>query len=94
MLFLVTLIEKKDGSENNPGNSSTTKIGKHIPCGYLMSTICAFNNIESKHTLHRGEDCIKHFCESLRKHAKNIIVKKVLPLTKEELISYQDAKIC
>ena len=35
-------------------------------------------------------------CESLRKHAKNIIdfEKKVLPLTKEELKSHQDVKVC
>ena len=40
---------------------------------------------------------MKKFCESLREHAKNIIdfeKKKMLPLTKEELKSHQDAKIC
>ena len=62
-----------------------------------MSTIWAFDNIENKHTLYRGEDCMKKFWESLREHAKHIIgfeKKKVLPLTKEELKSYQDAKVC
>ena len=39
------------------------KTGEHIPCGYLMTTIWAFNNIETKHTLYRGEDCMKDFCE-------------------------------
>ena len=38
-----------------------------------MSTVLAFNNIENKHTLYRGEDCVKKFCNSLREHAKNII---------------------
>ena len=33
-----SLIRKIDGCENNPENTSTTKIGKHIPCGYSMST--------------------------------------------------------
>ena len=36
-------------------------------------------------------------CESLREHAKHIIdfeKKKMSPLTKEELKSYQDAKVC
>ena len=50
-----------------------------------MSTIWAFYHIENKHTLYRGEDCMKKFCESLRKQAKNIIdfeKKKILPLTK------------
>ena len=29
--------------------------GEHIPSGYSMPTIWAFNNIENKHTLYRGE---------------------------------------
>ena len=40
---------------------------------------------------------MKRFCESLRKHAKNIIdfeKKKMLLLTKEELKLYQNAKVC
>ena len=40
---------------------------------------------------------MKTFCESLREHTKNITdfeKKKMLPLTKEELKSYQDAKVC
>ena len=34
-----SLIKKIDVSGNNPENSSATKIGEHIPCGYSMSTI-------------------------------------------------------
>ena len=40
---------------------------------------------------------MKKFCESLREHAKNIIdfeKKKMLPITKEELKSHRDAKVC
>ena len=60
-----------------------------------MSTIWAYN-IGSKHTLYRGEHCTKNFC-TLRRHAKNIIdfqKKKMLPLTKEELKSHEDANVC
>ena len=32
----------------NPGKSSTTKASEHNTCGYLMSTIWAFNYIENK----------------------------------------------
>ena len=59
-----------------------------------MPTIWGFDHIENKHT------CMKKLyekvCTSLREHAKNIIdyeKKMILPLTKEELKSYQDAKI-
>ena len=36
------LIKNIDGCANNSENSLTTKISEHIPCGYSMSTICAF----------------------------------------------------
>ena len=44
--------------------------------------------MENKHTLYRGKDCMKKFCEFLREDAKNIInfkKKPLLTLTKEEL---------
>ena len=40
---------------------------------------------------------MEKFCESLREQTKNIMdfqKKKMLPLTKEELKSHQDAKLC
>ena len=92
-----SLIKKIDECANNPENSPTKKIEKHIPCGYSVSTIWAFDHIENKHTLYRGKDCMKKFCESLREHAKNIIdfqKKIMLPLTKKELKPHQDAKLC
>ena len=70
--YINSLIKKIDWCENNPKKSSTTKISEHIPCGCSMSTICGFNHIEDKHTLCRGKDCMKKFCEPLREHAKSI----------------------
>ena len=70
---IASLIKKIDVCANNPEKSSTANTNKHIPCGYSMSTIWAFNHIGNKHTLYRWEDCMKKFCESLTKHAKNII---------------------
>ena len=34
-----SLIKKTDRCANNPKNSSTTKIGEHIPCGNSMTTV-------------------------------------------------------
>ena len=62
-----------------------------------MSTIWAFDNIGNKHTLYRGEDCMKKFCTSLREHAINVInieKKHMLPLTKKELKVHQDVTEC
>ena len=60
-----------------------------------MSRISASDHIENKHTLYRGKDCMKKFCESLREHKKIIIdfeKRRILPLMKEELKSHQDVK--
>ena len=45
-----SFIKKLDGYANNLENSSTTKIGKNIACGYSISTIWAFDHIENTHT--------------------------------------------
>ena len=65
-----SLIKKIDGYANNLENSSTKKIGKNISCGYPMSTIWAFDNIEKKYTIYRGEDFMIRFCTSLIEHTK------------------------
>ena len=67
-----SFIKRIDGFANNPEKSSTTKIGEHNPCGYSSSKIWTFDNTVKKHTLYCRKDCMKKFCESLRKHAKNI----------------------
>ena len=59
--------------QKNPENSSRTKIGEHIPFGYSLSTIWGFDHIEDKSTLYCGNDFMKNFCKSLRKHVKSII---------------------
>ena len=65
-------IAKIDICKNNPENSSTTKISKHIPSGFSKFTMSLFRNIENKYDLYRGKSCIKNFCELLREHAIKI----------------------
>ena len=45
---LECIIKKTDGCKNNPENSSTAKVSKHIPSGSSMSTISSFRSIEYK----------------------------------------------
>ena len=62
-----------------------------------MSTIWDFDNIRNKHSLCRGEDCMKIFYSSLKEHATNVInfeKKKMLLLTRKELKSHQDMTAC
>ena len=50
-----------------------------------MSTIPSFRNVENKHYVYRRKDCMKKFCESLRKHTMNIVnLKKEIKLLPKE----------
>ena len=83
--------------KNNPNESSTTKINKHTPSGYSIFTSCSFDESRNKLNYYRGKDCMKKFCKGLKEHATRIInyeKKKIIPLTKEEKINYNDQKVC
>ena len=54
---------KNGERKNNPENSFTTKVGEHILSGFSMSTISPFKNLENKHDLCRGKDCMKSFIQ-------------------------------
>ena len=61
-------IKKIDRCKNNPENSSTAKVSKHIPSGFSTSTISSLRSMENKHDVYRGKDCKEKFCEFLREH--------------------------
>ena len=50
LIYHYALIKITNGCVNNQQNSSKTKIGEHILCGYSMLTIWGFDHIEDKHT--------------------------------------------
>ena len=82
---------------NNPNESSTTKINKHTPLGYSIFTSWSFDESKNKLNYYRGKDCMKKFCKDLKEHATKIInyeKKKIIPLTKEEKLNYNDQKVC
>ena len=84
-------IKNIDACPNNPENSSATKVGEHIPCGYSMSNIWVFDHIEIKHTLYCEKYCMKKFCNFLG-NITDFEKKKMLPLRNEELKSCQNKK--
>ena len=67
------LLEQMSTCYNNPEESSTTEINKHTPSSYLLFTHCLFDKTKNKLDYYRGKDCMKKFCEDLRKHAAKII---------------------
>ena len=62
----------KEGCKNNPGNSSTTKVGEHISSSFSMSAISSFKSRENKHHVYRGKDCPNKFCSFLKEQAIEI----------------------
>ena len=81
---------------NNPNESYTIKTIKHTPSGYSIFTSCSFDESKNILNYYRGKDCMKKFCKDLRIHATKIInyeKKKVIPLTPEEKIHYNDQNV-
>ena len=94
---LECLLEKMSTCINNPNESSTAKINKQKLSGYSIFTSCSFDESKNELNYYRGKDCMKKFCKDLKEHATRIInyeKKKVIPLTKEEKINYNDQQIC
>ena len=92
---LECLLEKMSTCINNPNESSTTKINKHTPSGYSIFTSCSFDKSKNKLNHYGGKDCMKKFCKDLKEHATRLINhEKIIPLTKEEKINYNDQKVC
>ena len=91
------LLEKMSTCINNPNESSTTKINKDTPSGYSIFTGCSFDESKNKLNYYNAKDCMKKFCQDLKEHAARIInyeKKKIISLTKEENIDYNDQQIC
>ena len=90
---LECLLEKMSTCQINPNESSTTEINKRTPLGYSLFTNCSFDKSKNKLDYYRGKNCMKKFCKDLRAHATKIInyeKKKMIPLTTEEIIHYNE----
>ena len=94
---LECLLEKMSTCQNNPNETSTTEINKHIPSGYSIFTHCSFDQTKNKLDSYRDKDCMKKFSKDLRDHATKIInyeKKKMISLTTEEKIYHNEQEIC
>ena len=73
---LECLLKKISPCQNNPNQSSTTEINKHIPSGYSLFTHCSSDRAKNKLDHYSGKDCLKKFCKDLREHATKIIMRR------------------
>ena len=70
IMQISNLWKKVDGCKKIPEISPTTKVGEHTLSGF---SIPSFKDIRKKHSVCRGGDCKKKFCQCLNKHAKRIV---------------------
>ena len=94
---LECLLEKMSTCINNPNESYTTKINKHVPSGYSIFTHCSFDESKNKLNYYRKDACMNKFCKDLREHVTKIVnyeKKKMILLTTEEKIYHNKQKIC
>ena len=86
------LVTKINNCENNPKISSLAKIGEHILCWYLLSTIWGFYHIENKHSLYH-EIILQVFKRTCNKNNQFREEKNVVFDT-EGIKSYKEASKC
>ena len=80
---LECLLEKLNTCHNDPEKSSTTKVNKQTSSGYSLFACSLFDTIENELDYHKVEDCMKKFCEDLKKH-----VTKITSYQKKEMIPF------
>ena len=87
---------KMNTCNNNPNMSYTTAKALHKPSGYSLLTSCSFNKLKYKLTYYRGKDCMKIFCDDLKKHVTRITNYEMRPmdsLTEEEKESNENQEL-
>ena len=90
-----SLLRKMDTCANDPSKLSTTKLNKHEMCSYSLVTHCSFDEKSNPIDYYRGKDCLKKFCQDLKKQAKSIVdfeIKEMIKLTQEEQYKHDSSK--
>ena len=86
-----------DTCTNDPDKSSTTQLNKHEVCGCSLVTHCLFDEKDNAIDYCSGKDCLKKFCQDLKKQAKSLVnfeIKEMIKLTPEEQYKHYSSKCC
>ena len=92
-----TLLIEMNTCANDTSKSSTEKKNKHKMRGYALFTDCSFDEKNNATDYYRGKDCLKRFCQDLKKQAKSIVdfeIKEIVKLTQEEQYKHDSRKCC
>ena len=61
-----------EGPSPNPEKSYTKEINQHVPSGFCVNNVFAYEEVENPLKLYRGEDCIKVFCDYVENKVKRL----------------------
>ena len=81
------LSKQIDTCHNDPEQTSTTRVSKHEPCGFLIVAKLPLINIREKNTCYGGEFCMENYCKKMRELVMKIVnyeMKEMIPLTEDE----------
>ena len=91
-----SLLKKMDACPNDPSKSSTIQLNQHEMCGYSLFTNCSFDEKKNVIDYYRRKDCLKRFCQDLKKQERLIVdcekILIVIKLTQEEQYKHDTRK--
>ena len=63
---LEAVLEPVLGVEGNPDQPFEQDVNRHVPCGAALYTKFAHGELKRSMMQHRGEDCVKVFCKTMK----------------------------
>ena len=92
-----SILEKMDTCIPAPGESSTTQIDKHKPCGFSFVAVRSDGEVV-KDFLYRGEDCVQRFLAALveteSELRESLKQKAPLQMTEQDWRDFKSAASC
>ena len=92
-----SIIEKMEGPENSPQQSSTRKTSHHIACGYSYIVVRS-DGLTKAPVLYRGQDAAKRFLDALQEEEQKIKDEladpKPINMRKEDWKVFNTATTC
>ena len=92
------ILKPIEGPSPNPDAPYTEEINQHIPSGFCVNCVFAYEEVENPLEIYRGEDCAEVFCDYVENEAKRLHhmfpKKPVKPLTSEQWREFNRASNC
>ena len=86
------------GSNFDPNEPYTKEMNKHVPSGFCVNSMFAYEEVQNPLKLYRVEGCVEVFCDCVKNEAKRLYhmfpEKPMMHKTKEEWREFIQARKC